>query len=150
MSRYIGDNHPELTRLSGTEWERTMEKTNEEIEAIAQDILETSAKRTLAKGRAFGIFREEEKRFQEAFAYEYTLDQKSAIDEIFVDMESESPMDRLISGDVGFGKTEVAMNAIYKAILSGTQVAVLSPLLVLADEHYETFCARLAPFGVRV
>jgi len=150
VSRYIGDNHPELTRLSWTEWERTMEKTNEEIEAIAQDILETSAKRTLAKGRAFGVFREEEKRFQEAFAYEYTLDQKSAIDDIFVDMESESPMDRLISGDVGFGKTEVAMNAIYKAILSGTQVAVLSPLLVLADEHYETFCARLAPFGVRV
>jgi transcription-repair coupling factor (superfamily II helicase) len=150
VSRYIGDNHPELTRLSGAEWERTMEKTNEEIEAIAQDILETSAKRTLAKGRAFGVFREEELRFQEAFAYTYTLDQKSAIDEIFADMESESPMDRLISGDVGFGKTEVAMNAIYKAVLSGTQVAVLSPLLVLADEHYETFCTRLAPFGVRV
>lgn len=127
-----------------------MDKTNEEIEAIAQDILETSAKRTLAKGRAFGAFPEEEKRFQEAFAYEYTLDQKTAIDEIFSDMESENPMDRLISGDVGFGKTEVAMNAIYKAVLSGTQVAVLSPLLVLADEHYETFCERLSPFSVRV
>ena len=65
-------------------------------------------------------------------------------------MESENPMDRLVSGDVGFGKTEVAMNAIYKAVLSGTQVAVLSPLLVLADEHYETFCERLMPFGIRV
>jgi len=150
ISRYIGENSPELTRLSGTEWERTMDKTNEEIEAIAMDILETSAKRTLAKGRAFSSFPSEEKKFQEAFAYEYTLDQKTAIDEIFADMESANPMDRLVSGDVGFGKTEVAMNAIYKAVLSGTQVAVLSPLLVLADEHYETFCERLSPFGVRV
>jgi transcription-repair coupling factor (superfamily II helicase) len=150
VSRYIGDNHPELTRLSGTEWERTMAKTDEEIEAIAADILETSARRTLAKGRAFGAYPEEEKIFQEAFAYTYTLDQKSAIDEIFADMESESPMDRLVSGDVGFGKTEVAMNAIYKAVLSGTQVAVLSPLLVLADEHYETFVDRLWAFGIRV
>lgn len=74
-----------------------MDKTNEEIEAIAQDILETSAKRSLAKGRAFGVFPVEEKKFQEAFAYEYTLDQKTAIDEIFADMESENPMDRLIS-----------------------------------------------------
>jgi transcription-repair coupling factor (superfamily II helicase) len=97
VSRYIGDNHGELTRLSGTEWERTIAKTNEEIEAIAQDILETSAKRTLAKGRAFGAFPIEERTFQEAFAYEYTPDQGSAIDEIFSDMESESPMDRLIS-----------------------------------------------------
>jgi transcription-repair coupling factor (superfamily II helicase) len=150
VSRYIGDNHPELTRLSGAEWERTMQKTDEEIEAIAADILETSARRTLAKGRAFGAFPLEEKKFQAAFAYTYTLDQKSAIDEIFADMESESPMDRLVSGDVGFGKTEVAMNAIYKAVLSGTQVAVLSPLLVLADEHYETFVERLGAFGIRV
>lgn len=74
-----------------------MNKTNEEIEAIAMDILETTAKRTLAKGRAFEVFREEEKIFQEAFAYEYTLDQKSAIEEVFADMESEFPMDRLIS-----------------------------------------------------
>jgi transcription-repair coupling factor (superfamily II helicase) len=127
-----------------------MAKTDEEIEAIAADILETSARRTLAKGRAFGAFPLEEKKFQAAFAYTYTLDQKSAIDEIFADMESESPMDRLVSGDVGFGKTEVAMNAIYKAVLSGTQVAVLSPLLVLADEHYETFVERLGAFGIRV
>lgn len=150
VSRYIGENNPELTRLTWTEWEKTMQKTNEEIEAIAEDILETSAKRTLAKGKAFWVFREDERRFQEAFAYEYTVDQKTAIDEIFADMESELPMDRLVSGDVWFGKTEVAMNAIFKAVLSGMQVAVLSPLLVLADEHYETFCERLSPFGVRV
>lgn len=123
-----------------------MDKTNEEIEAIALDILETNAKRSIAKGRSFAKFRDKEKEFQDAFVYEYTADQSNAIYEIFSDMESENAMDRLISGDVGFGKTEIAMNAIYKAVLSGTQVAVISPLLVLADEHYETFIERLSPF----
>lgn len=150
MSKYLGNPDVELTRLTGREWERTIEKTYEEIEAIAQDILETNAKRSLAKGRSFAKFRDREKEFKEAFSHEYTVDQKLAIEDIFGDMESEAPMDRLLSGDVGFGKTEVAMNAVYKAVLSGTQVAVISPLLVLADEHYETFCERMSGFGVRV
>jgi transcription-repair coupling factor (superfamily II helicase) len=150
VSKYLWNESVELTRLSGKEWEKTIAKTEEEIEAIAMDILETSAKRSLAKGRSFGKFEHEEKAFQEAFAYEYTKDQMTTIEEIFHDMESEIPMDRLVSGDVGFGKTEVAMNAIYKAVLSGTQVAVISPLLVLADEHYETFIERFSPFWVRV
>jgi transcription-repair coupling factor (superfamily II helicase) len=146
VSKYLGENNPELTRLSGKEWEKTITKTTEEIEQIAIDIVETSARRTLAKGRAFGSFPDEEKIFQKAFAYEYTRDQSTAIEEVFADMEADTPMDRLLSGDVGFGKTEVAMNAIYKAVLSGTQVAVISPLLVLADEHYETFLERLGAF----
>lgn len=150
VSKYLGKSDVELTKLSGKEWERTMNKTTEEIEAIALDILETNARRSLAKWRSFAIFRDKEKKFQDAFAYEYTRDQTSAIEEVFTDMESELAMDRLISGDVGFWKTEIAMNAIYKAVLSSTQVAVISPLLVLADEHYETFVDRLAPFGVRV
>ncbi len=150
VSKYLGKPDVELTKLSGKEWERTMEKTTEEIEAIAMDILETNARRSLAKGRSFAKFRDKEIEFQDAFAHEYTHDQSNAINEIFEDMESEVAMDRLISGDVGFGKTEVAMNAIYKAVLSGTQVAVISPLLVLADEHYETFIDRLTPFGVRI
>ena len=150
MSKYLGKPDVELTKLSGKEWEKTMSKTTEEIEAIALDILETNARRSLAKGRSFAKFREKEKEFQDAFAYEYTRDQASAIEEVFADMESEAAMDRLISGDVGFGKTEIAMNAIYKAVLAGTQVAVISPLLVLAAEHYETFVDRLSPFGVRV
>ncbi len=150
VSKYLGKPDVELTKLSGKEWERTMEKTNEEIEAIALDILETSARRSLAKWRSFAKFRDKETEFQNAFAHEYTRDQSSAIEEVYIDMESEVAMDRLISGDVGFGKTEIAMNAIYKAVLSGTQVAVISPLLVLADEHYDTFIDRLAPFGVRV
>jgi transcription-repair coupling factor (superfamily II helicase) len=122
------------------------ENYHEEIEQIAIDIVETSARRTLAKGRAFGKFPSEEKIFREAFAYDYTRDQSTAIEEVFADMEADTPMDRLLSGDVGFGKTEVAMNAIYKAVLSGAQVAVISPLLVLADEHYETFLERLGAF----
>jgi transcription-repair coupling factor (superfamily II helicase) len=150
VSKYLGSNNPELTRLSGKEWEKTIDKTTEEIEQIAQDILETNAKRTLAKGRSFGSFPEKEQIFQQAFQYEYTTDQRQAITEIFADMESELPMDRLLSGDVWFGKTEVAMNAIYKAVLSGTQVAVISPLLVLADEHYETFMERFGSFNLRI
>lgn len=150
VSKYLGKPDVELTKLSGKEWEKTMEKTNEEIEAIAQDILETNARRSLAKGRSFAKFRDKEIEFQKSFKYEYTHDQSRAIEEIFEDMESEVAMDRLISGDVGFWKTEVAMNAIYKAVLSKTQVAVISPLLVLADEHYETFLERLAPFGIRI
>ena len=150
VSKYIWENNPELTNLSGKEWERTLEKTDEELEKIATELIELSAKRTLAKGIAFGSFPDEEEKFRQAFTYEHTLDQKTCIDEISQDMESEYPMDRLLSGDVGFGKTEVAMNAIYKAILSGYQVAVISPLLVLADEHYETFCERFADFWVKV
>ncbi len=150
VSKYLWSLEPTLTSLAGKEWERTIEKADEEIAEIAREILETSAKRSLAKGRSFWVFREKETIFQSQFQYEYTRDQSMAIQDIFRDMEDSIPMDRLISWDVGFGKTEVAMNAIYKAVLSGTQVAVISPLLVLADEHYETFNERLWPFGIRI
>lgn len=150
VSKYLGNSDVALTKLSGKEWERTLEKTTEEIETIALDIIETTARHSLAKWRSFTKFRDKELEFQKAFAYEYTKDQSLAIAEVFADMESDIAMDRLISGDVGFGKTEIAMNAIYKAVLSGTQVAMISPLLVLADEHYETFIDRLVPFGLRI
>lgn len=150
VSRYLGKPDVEVTKLTGKEWERTIEKTNEEIEAIAQDILETSARRSLTERRPFAKFRDKEIEFRDAFQYDHTSDQLGAIEDIFTDMEANVPMDRLVSGDVGFGKTEVAMNAIYKAVLSGYQVAVISPLLVLADEHCETFTERLSPFWVRV
>ena len=150
VSKYVGENDPELTSLSGKEWERTLEKTDEELEQIASELIEIASKRTLAKGISFRKFEKEEREFQSRFPYEYTLDQLEAIGEIFRDMESDLPMDRLLSGDVGFGKTEVAMNALYKAVLSGYQVAVISPLLVLADEHYETFMERFAPYPIRI
>lgn len=126
-----------------------MEKTDEELEQIASELIEIGAKRTLAKGIRFGRFDDEEL-FRKAFHYTHTHDQLEAIEDIRRDMEDELPMDRLLSGDVGFGKTEVAMNALYKAVLSGYQCAVISPLLVLADEHYETFTERLGVFGVRI
>lgn len=97
MSKYLGRPDVELTKLSGKEWERTMDKTNEEIEAIAMDILETNARRSIAKGRSFAKFRDKELEFQESFKYEYTVDQSSAIADIFADMESDNAMDRLVS-----------------------------------------------------
>lgn len=97
VSKYLGELEPTLTKLSGKEWERTIEKTDEEIEEIALDIIETSARRSIARGRAFGVFRKEEEKFQKAFAYEYTVDQKEAILDVFADMELAEPMDRLLS-----------------------------------------------------
>jgi transcription-repair coupling factor (superfamily II helicase) len=150
ITKYVGESSTPLSSLDGKEWERALSKTEEEVEIIARDILETSARRALEKGIRFGSFPAEEKVFEKAFAHEHTPDQRSIIEDIRTDMESDVPMDRLISGDVGFGKTEIAMNAIYKAVLSGMQVAVISPLLVLAEEHYETFEERLGAFWVRI
>lgn len=104
----------------------------------------------MAMGRAFGKFPTEEENFRKEFPYEYTSDQYAGIMDVFADMEAETPMDRLLSGDVGFGKTEIAMNAAYKAFLSGMQVAVISPLVVLAMEHYESFIERMNHLGVRI
>jgi transcription-repair coupling factor (superfamily II helicase) len=118
ITKYVGDNETELSSLEGKEWERVLSKTDEEIQAIAEDILETDAKRTLTTRIPFGKFAEEEERFRKAFPHIHTPDQASIIADILSDMEGPHPMDRLIAGDVGFGKTEVAMNAVYKAVLS--------------------------------
>ncbi|RAL56475.1 hypothetical protein BLM37_03105 [Candidatus Gracilibacteria bacterium GN02-873] len=150
ISKYLGENDVTLTRLGGKEWEKTLTKTDEELQKIAENILETNARRQMVQGRAFGRFEEEEQIFRDNFPYEYTDDQLRGIFEVFADMEAETPMDRLLSGDVGFGKTEIAMNASYKAFLSGAQVAVISPLVVLAMEHYESFVERLGKFGVKI
>ncbi|MGP1582738.1 MAG: DEAD/DEAH box helicase [Candidatus Altimarinota bacterium] len=150
ISKYLGENDVTLTRLGGKEWEKTLTKTDEELQKIAENILETNARRQMVQGRAFGRFEAEEQIFRDDFPYEYTDDQLRGIFEVFADMEAETPMDRLLSGDVGFGKTEIAMNASYKAFLSGAQVAVISPLVVLAMEHYESFVERLGKFGVKI
>ena len=149
ITKYVGGDDTTLSNLAGKEWERVLSKTDEEVEAIAADILETDAKRSITTRIPFGVFEEEEK-FEKGFQYTHTSDQLEIIREIRRDMESPHPMDRLIAWDVGFGKTEVAMNAAYKAVLSGTQVAVISPLLILAEEHRETFEERLWAYGVRV
>lgn len=146
VSKYIGHDEPVLTRLSGNEWKKTLEKTDRDVEKIARELLETYAKRHISEGFAFSKFPQEEACFREEFPYEYTSDQQVAISEILADMESENPMDRLLSGDVGFGKTEVAMNAIYRAFLNKKQSILISPLVVLAYEHFESLQKRLAPF----
>ena len=102
VSKYLGDPQVELTRLSGKEWEKTIEKTNEELQRIAEDILATNAKRQLVSGHAFPSFPEQEALFREQFPYEYTNDQMQAIMDVYRDMEAPTPMDRLLSGDVGF------------------------------------------------
>lgn len=150
ISKYLGENDVTLTRLGWKEWEKTLTKTDEELQKIAENILETNARRQMVQWRAFGRFEEEEQIFRDNFPYEYTDDQLRGIFEVFADMEAKTPMDRLLSGDVGFGKTEIAMNASYKAFLSGAQVAVISPLVVLAMEHYESFIERLGKFGVKI
>lgn len=150
ISKYLGSSDVILTRLGWKEWEKTLSKTDEELRLIAENILETNAKRQMAMGRAFGKFPKEEENFRKEFPYEYTADQYAGIMDVFADMEAETPMDRLLSGDVWFGKTEIAMNAAYKAFLSGMQVAVISPLVVLAMEHYESFIERMNHLGVRI
>jgi transcription-repair coupling factor (superfamily II helicase) len=150
ITKYVWWDDTELSNLEGKEWEKTLSKTDKEVEEIAEDILSTDAKRSLTTRIAFGSFPVEEEKFLHAFAYTHTADQLSIIEDIHADMENPHPMDRLIAWDVGFGKTEIAMNAIYKAVLSGVQVAVISPLLILAEEHRETFEERLWAFWVRV
>jgi transcription-repair coupling factor (superfamily II helicase) len=150
ITKYVGESSTELSRLQGKEWEKTLSKTDQEVQEIAEEILATEAKRSLSTRIPFQRKEEEEASFRAAFRYTHTPDQSSIIQDIFDDMESPHPMDRLVAGDVGFGKTEVAMNAAYKAVLSGFQVAVISPLLILAEEHRETFEERMAPFGVRI
>lgn len=150
VSKYVGESDPRLTRLSSTEWSKVITKTEQEIAEVASDLLELYAKRSLAKGFAFRPFPKEEKAFRDAFPYTYTFDQNQAILEIMADMEQDVPMERLLSGDVGFGKTEVAMNAVYRAFLNKKQSVFLSPLVVLAHEHYDSLIRRFAGFGVRV
>jgi transcription-repair coupling factor (superfamily II helicase) len=146
VSKYIGNDEPSLTRLSGNEWKKTLEKTNQDVEKIARELLGTYAKRRISEGFSFTSYPAKETLFRKDFPYTHTIDQESAIAEILSDMESSNPMDRLLSGDVGFGKTEVAMNAIYRAFLNGKQSILISPLVVLAYEHVESLQKRLTPF----
>ena len=150
VTKYLGDENPTLHELGGTIWKKTLKDTEAEILKIAEELLDIHARRKIATGYSFGKFPDEEAKFREAFPHKHTPDQLQAISDIFLDMESPEPMDRLLCGDVGFGKTEVAMNAAYKAVLSGKQVAVISPLVVLTLEHLESFKKRFADFHIKV
>lgn len=150
LTKYLGEENPKLHRLGGNIWKTALANTEDEIAKTAAELLDVYARRKVAQGFAFPKFRKEEAAFRALFQYTHTPDQTSSIEEIFTDMESSEPMDRLVSGDVGFGKTEVAMNAAYKAVLAGKQVAVISPLVVLAYEHTESFTKRFEGMNVRI
>lgn len=150
LSKYIWNEDPKLTRLDSTEWSKVVRATEVEVEQIARELLEMYANRAIAKGYSFFSFPKEEMAFRKAFPYAHTDDQETSIEEVLEDMASENPMDRLLSWDVGFGKTEVAMNAIYRAFLNRKQSALISPLVVLAFEHYESLQKRLESFWVNV
>jgi transcription-repair coupling factor (superfamily II helicase) len=144
------DAPPKLDRLGGTGWQRTKRKVRESVEKIARELLELYSVRKVARGHAFAppdrLYRE----FEAAFPFEETLDQMAAIQDVLQDMSSERPMDRLVCGDVGYGKTEVALRAAFRAAMSGKQTAVFVPTTILAQQHYQTFCQRFAPYPVRI
>ena len=150
ISKYVGENAPKLTRLGSPAWKETLAKTQDEIQKIAEELLENHAARRMAGGVAMPDFPDKEETFHIAFPYRHTADQESAILDIMADMNSEHPMDRLLSGDVGFGKTEVALHAVYRAFLNHKQTIFLSPLVVLAYEHFEEISRRVKAFGINV
>ncbi|EKD66417.1 MAG: hypothetical protein ACD_49C00044G0019 [uncultured bacterium (gcode 4)] len=150
ISKYIWNENPVLTRLSSAEWQKIMKNTEVEVERIAHELLEIYAKRNILKWFSFGEFREKEKIFKDSFSYKHTFDQEVAIKEILSDMEKSKPTDRLLVWDVGFGKTEVAMNAVYRSFLNGKQSAFISPLVILAYEHFESLKKRFADFGLKI
>ena len=152
VSKYVGgeENEPNLTRLGSIEWKNVSIKVKKETQKIAKELLELYAKRARVKGHNYGPDTDEQRRFEEAFPYEETPGQMKAIQDVKADMETDEPMDRLVCGDVGFGKTEVAMRAAFKAVEGGKQVAFISPITILADQHYRTFLKRAESFNVRI
>ncbi|MCL4534625.1 MAG: transcription-repair coupling factor [Bacteroidetes bacterium] len=152
LTRYIGigDAPPALHRLGSGEWLRVKARAKEAARAVAQDLLNLYATREAKPGYAFGPDVQWQAELEASFPYVETPDQLRAIEEVKADMERPRPMDRLLCGDVGYGKTEVALRAAFKAVMDGKQVAVLVPTTVLAQQHYNTFRERLQPFPTRV
>lgn len=151
LSRYRGaGTAPKLTRMGGAEWTNVKNKVKGAIADIAEQLLKIYAKRAKSKGFVFESDSPWQLEMENAFPYTETPDQLQSINETKADMESEKVMDRLICGDVGFGKTEVALRATFKAILSGKQVAILVPTTILAQQHYQTFLERFRPYPVKV
>jgi transcription-repair coupling factor (superfamily II helicase) len=146
----VGSSVPLLNKLGSPSWERTKAKTKKAIEKMAKELLHLYAQRKAMKGFSFSLGGDWQSEFERTFEYEETEDQLRAIKEIMIDMEAEFPMDRLLCGDVGYGKTEVAMRASFKAVMDGKQVAVLCPTTVLASQHLKTFRNRVVLFPLRV
>jgi transcription-repair coupling factor (superfamily II helicase) len=150
VQRYTGATRPALDRLGGTTWEKAKTRVKKAMRDMAEELLKLYAARKAVPGHAFSNDTHWQQEFEDAFEWELTPDQRTAIDDIKRDMESPTPMDRLLCGDVGYGKTEVAMRVAFKAVMDGKQVAFLAPTTVLAFQHVKTLKDRFAAFPVRV
>lgn len=152
VQRYVGPegSHPGLDKLGGVSWEKSKGKARKNIEELAGELLEIYARRQLSEGFSFSPPDEMYREFEASFAWEETPDQLSAINDVLADMQHSKPMDRLICGDVGYGKTEVALRGAFKSALDGKQVGILVPTTILAQQHYENFRERLKDYPVTV
>ncbi|MBQ7051196.1 MAG: transcription-repair coupling factor [Clostridia bacterium] len=151
LQKYIGGGDgaaPKISRLGGKDWEKQKSKVRESLKELAFDLVKLYAERQKNRGHAFGRDTLWQQEFEENFPYEETPDQLQATEEIKRDMEREEPMDRLLCGDVGYGKTEVALRAAFKAVMDGKQVAILAPTTILAQQHYNTLMRRFEGFPV--
>ena len=150
VTRYVGGDQPALDRLGGTDWSKRKARAKKAVRDIARGLIQLYAARQAATGYAFSPDTEWQTEMEDSFSYVETPDQLACIEEVKADMERVQPMDRLICGDVGYGKTEIAVRAAFKAAMDGKQVAVLVPTTLLARQHYATFAARFAGFPVTV
>ncbi len=152
LQKYLGaeGHRPKLSKLGGTEWAKVKSRVKESVQSMAQDLIQLYAARQGLKGYVFGPDTVWQKEFEEAFPFEETPDQIQSVAEIKADMERPKPMDRLLCGDVGYGKTEVAIRAAFKTVMEGKQVAVLVPTTILAQQHYNTFRQRFTNFPVTI
>ncbi len=152
VQRYVGVDgvEPVLDKMGGMSWQRTKQKVKQSVEKIAGELLNLYAKRKISQGHSFSPPDDRFREFEAGFPYEETEDQLKAIEDVLTDMQSETPMDRLICGDVGYGKTEALLRASYMAVSNGKQVAILVPTTILAEQHYSTFARRFENFPFNV
>ncbi|MEN3357054.1 MAG: hypothetical protein V7637_1036, partial [Mycobacteriales bacterium] len=150
LTRYVGGENPALNRLGGADWAKTKGRARKAVKEIAGELIRLYSVRMATRGYAYGTDTPWQRELEDAFPYVETPDQQAAIDEVKHDMEQPVPMDRVICGDVGYGKTEIAVRAAFKAVQDGRQVAVLVPTTLLAQQHYSTFSERMAQFPVEI
>ncbi|QQK74276.1 transcription-repair coupling factor [Salicibibacter cibarius] len=152
VQKYVGseDKDPKIYKLGGQSWKKVKRKVQSSVEDIADDLVKLYAEREASQGYAFSGDQQEQRDFEASFPYQETEDQLKAINEIKEDMERERPMDRLLCGDVGYGKTEVAIRAAFKAIMDGKQVALLVPTTILAQQHFDTISERFSDYPINI
>ena len=152
VQKYIGSEgkSPKVNKLGGNEWQKAKSKVRKSINEIAEDLVKLYAARATLKGYKYSKDTEWQRQFEDEFPYEETPDQLASLEEIKHDMESDKPMDRLLCGDVGYGKTEVAVRAAFKAVMDGKQVAFLVPTTILAEQHYKNLTKRFSDFPVKI